>query len=146
MLSTACTFGLAIAIWFAVLQEPEPFPGMHWGLPLEQAPQPLIPDTSSSVGRCRRFLSPFNEWQGICIQECVVEFTHDRFTGLTFMTAGHENTMRIFTSLRDQFGAPKDNTDGGWQWITDSSYVSLDEDSAGHGYVLWYCIPCQERL
>ncbi|HEX9015013.1 MAG TPA: hypothetical protein VF960_03305 [Chloroflexota bacterium] len=77
------------------------------------------------------------------ISECLFEFTDGRFSGIILTTQGAENTHTLHDYLAGRFGKGSDDGHRFWQWLSDETYVSLDEDSAGDGYVLWYGIQWQ---
>ena len=133
----------ALAVSTAIAQRPATFPSIPWNTSVGLVRRTVRLESLSADGGRTRFLAEVGRLGDAWILECTFEFVMDRFAGVTLMTRGRENTAALRSYLVSRLGPPHETEIRWCQWIVGGTYVSLDEDSAGDGYVLWYCIPCQ---
>ncbi len=133
-------------------QEAE-FPGIPWGAPLLEVQRAFTLEPAAGVqsepaadeGSVERYRYRLDALGKARISECLLEFTAGRFSGIILTTQGLENTHTLHDYLTGRFGKGSDDGHRFWQWLSEETYVSLDEDSAGDGYVLWYGIRWQSE-
>ncbi|MGA9119534.1 MAG: hypothetical protein WB699_09220 [Bacteroidota bacterium] len=127
----------------ALAQSGESFPGFTWGTPFRQIQEVRTLSAPDIDEREERYVIPLNRLGKSEIEECEFEFTDGLFSGIVIMTRGHENTAALLTYLEERFGKGDLTYTRFWQWLNEETYVSLDEDSSGDGYVLWYGVRWQ---
>ena len=135
---------LAAALLLALSAGPEdagPFPGIPWGATLERARQSYHLEPAAREGDVERYRAALERLGGAELEECQFEFTRGRFSGILLTTRGRDNTRALYRYLTGRFGKGSDDGHRFWQWLSGDTYASLDEDSAGDGYVLWYRMP-----
>ncbi len=135
-----------VCAWIAMIspQEESAFPGILWGTPLEKAGRFSRLERTSAEGRVERYRLPLERLGEAEVEECQLEFTDGRFSGIVLTTHGPEATHTLHVYLEGRFGKGSDDGHRFWQWLAGTTYVSLDEDSAGDGYLLWYGVQWQE--
>ena len=115
------------------------------GTPLAEVRRQCTLEKSAVEGNVERYGYSLDELGKARIRECLFEFTDGRFSGIVLTTRGKENTEALHEYLAQRFGQGSDDGHRFWQWLSDGTYVSLDEDSAGDGYVLWYGVKWQGK-
>jgi hypothetical protein len=114
------------------------FPPFPWGTPLTLAEKTVAMDFVGSEGVTERYRPRIDSVADAGIEECTFEFVHGRFSGVTLMTLDRTDTRRLLSYLTRKYGSVRETEPRFWQWLSGESYISLDEDSDGNGYVLWY--------
>lgn len=127
----------------AVAQPDTTFPGFAWGTPyakIERVSSLLPTDLDERAEQVRVRIDSLGNAK---LEDCEFEFNGGCFSGIIIMTRGHENTAALREYLERRFGKGTLTETRFWQWLFGDTYLSLDEDSAGDGYVLWYGIHWQ---
>ncbi len=119
------------------------FLGFDWGTPLErmEATVQLLPIGRDSL--MERYAVDIHELAGVKLQECHLEFTTRRLSGIALITRGHRESQKLLAHLQKTYGPGRMEDPRGYQWFTKDIHVSFDEDSAGDAYVYCYSLPHQ---
>ncbi len=109
-----------------------------WGTGLDQLRDrfSLEPLGSDSAGT--RYMSRISRVEGVDVAECILEFRGTAFVGAAVFTRGKANSHDFLDRLLRIFGPGIRENERAYQWFSDSTHVSYDEDSDGDGYVYWY--------
>ena len=133
-----------LSAW-ASAQSGAPFPGFPWGTPYPRIQHARALSRTELDERAEQFKVPVQRLGSAELEDCEFEFNNGLFSGIIIMTRGRENTRALLRYLEDRFGKGAESEPRYWQWLKSDEYISLDEDSAGDGYVLWYGVAWQER-
>lgn len=109
-----------------------------WGTGLDQLRdqfglEPLASDSAST-----RYTSRISRVEGVDVAECILEFRGTAFVGAAVLTRGRDNSRKFLDRLVRFFGPGVRENERAYQWFSDATHVSYDEDSEGDGYVYWY--------
>ncbi len=119
------------------------FPGFAWGTPFPRMEHVRNFLPSELDERADQVKVRVDQLGSADLEDCEFEFNNGLFSGIVIMTRGAENTRALLKYLTGRFGEGRVTDPRFWQWLTGDTYVSLDEDSSGDGYVLWYGIEWQ---
>ncbi len=119
------------------------FPGYPWGTPYLRIERTGSFSPSELDERADQVKVRVDSLGKADLEDCEFEFNNGAFSGIVIMTRGRDNTTSLLSYLTDRFGEGKVTESNFWQWLSGDTYVSLDEDNAGDGYVLWYGIDWQ---
>ncbi len=133
----------SILVPWTFAQSDSTFPGFAWGTPYSRIERTsrLLPTDLDERGE--QVKVPIDSLGSARLEDCEFEFNNGYFSGIVIMTRGHRNTFALREYLEGRFGKGTLTETRFWQWLLGDTYLSLDEDSAGDGYVLWYGIPWQ---
>ena len=138
-------FFLAIGLTATTAAQSGPgFPGFGWGTPYDRIQRVEAFQSSELDERADQVKVRVDHLGEAKLEDCEFEFNNGLFSGIIIMTRGEKNTVALHAYLTSRFGEVKESEPRFWQWLAGDTYVSLDEDSGGDGYVLWYGIDWQQ--
>lgn len=127
----------------APAQQSAGIPGWPWETPLATIQKSLHLRQAAVTGRTVRYRANLEEICSIPVDDCQLEFTEGRFSGLAFTTRGEVHSRRILAVLEGTFGRVQGGGQRGFQWLERDTHVAYDEDSRGDAYVYLYDVTLQ---
>ncbi len=109
-----------------------------WGTGLDQLRDPFGLELLGSDSASTRYTSRIFRVAGVEVAECILEFRGTAFVGAAVFTRGRANSRDFLDRLVRIFGPGLRENERTYQWFSDVTHVSYDEDSDGDGYVYWY--------
>ena len=124
----------------------ERFMDIPWGATVAQVRGTHALEWTTVRGAEEQFATDITEWDGVELRLCELEFTRGKFSGVVMMTRGRRSTTLLLARMTALLGSPSPNHTNppegegpcGYQWLTDETHLTLDEDQEGNAYVYWY--------
>jgi hypothetical protein len=112
--------------------------GVLWGTSLEVMQGRFALALADSDSVWSRYHCALNSIGGAEVEECLLEFRGGAFAGAAVLTHGEKDSRRLLAHLLRVFGKGKREDARAYQWLSPTTHLFYDEDSAGDGYVYWY--------
>ena len=110
----------------------------RWGTPLTEMREKLELRDGTQEGDAWQYACNIRSIGGADLEDCDLEFKGGTFSGVIITTSGPKNSHRFLDFLKALYGEGRREANVAYQWLTPSTHISYDEDSAGDAYIYWY--------
>jgi hypothetical protein len=112
--------------------------GHNWGTPVALIAEKVELRSPRHEGDLLLFNTNLHSLGDVTIDQCDVEFVNGRLAGVIVSTRNQENSRRLLSLLRQEYGEGKSSHPRERTWVTPNTRVLYDEDSFGDAYIYWY--------
>jgi hypothetical protein len=134
MASLSAAFSLAHA------QVKDGFLEFSWGADLATIQRELLLTPVGHLDLQHTFAAEVRRLAGAELEDCLLEFSAGRLSGVIITTQGRDNSRKLLALLKEQYGDGRMESPLGYQWFSPRTHAAYDEDSAGDAYVYWYAL------
>jgi hypothetical protein len=120
------------------------FMGHPWGTPVATLAQTIGLKAGHAEGETLLYRTAVSAIGDIPVDQCDVEFLGGRLAGVIVTTHGLENSRRLLSLIKQEYGEGGSNHPRTRTWLSHTTHVSYDEDSLGDAYVYWYSMQMQK--
>jgi hypothetical protein len=118
--------------------------GHPWGSSVAAIAEPLELHSARFEGNLMLYATGLKEIGDASIDHCELEFVSGRLAGVIVTTRGADNSQRLLSLLRKEYGDGKIRNPQARTWLTPETHVSYDLDTFGDAYVYWYSLRLQK--